>query len=369
MHKVVLVTDHLRPDGAQRQLAALTGGLQASGFSCVVCSLESGGDLSGDLRDQGIRVLEAGKQSRYDLFRLLGFLKETMVREKPHVLQSFLFYSNNLCRLAGRRAGVPLIVTSQRCTPYRRFIPLAALAIEQLFLGFSHATVINFPPPRRGRVRSPFFFIPNGVDTSRFRPRTPAGKGEGTRDGEACILTAGRLEPQKGHRVLFEAMALLRDRNVPARLCVAGEGPLRDELEAVARGRGLEDKVRFLGFRADVETLYPRADVVVNPSLFEGMPNAVMEAMACGRPVVATDVGGTSLILNNGVEGVLVPPEDAGALARGIEFVLKGPDPAADMARAARKRMEEEFSREKMVQRYIALYRELWGGLETRRSR
>ena len=146
LNKVVLVIDHLWPDGAQRQFVSLVTNLSASGISCTVCSMISGGPLAEALRKEGIPVREGNKKDRSEVFRLIGFVRDVLREEKPQVLQSFLFYSNNLSRIAGRWERVPVIVTSQRCAPYKKFIPFPARIFESLILGFSHTTVVNFLP-------------------------------------------------------------------------------------------------------------------------------------------------------------------------------------------------------------------------------
>ena len=400
LNKVVLVIDHLWPDGAQRQFVSLVTNLSASGISCTVCSMISGGPLAEALRKEGIPVREGNKKDRSEVFRLIGFVRDVLREEKPQVLQSFLFYSNNLSRIAGRWERVPVIVTSQRCAPYKKFIPFPARIFESLILGFSHTTVVNFLPPGIFRRRSPLVYIPNGVDSSRFHPQLSAAVQENdsatkhtgpsndfhdpsklpcfqrksaytpdpTAEGQPFfpnaetpfVLAPGRLDSQKGHKYLIQAMVPLKERFPSIKLGIAGRGSLREKLERSVSRNGLESHVFFLGFRTDIESLYDRADVVVNPSLFEGMPNTVMEAMACGRPVVATNVGATSALIRDRVEGCVIPPGDPDSLVRKITWVLENRERAMEMGRAARKRIEEEFTTEKMTEMFLELYQDLW---------
>jgi len=150
-------------------------------------------------------------------------------------------------------------------------------------------------------------------------------------------------------------------RETPARFVLVGDGPRETELRALAERLGVSNAVTFLGRRADVPALLARADVVCHPARMEGLPNAVMEAMAAARPLVATSVGGTPELVQDGIHGLLVPPEDPAALAAGILAVLRDPDRAARLARAAHARIESTFRLDQLVSRIDRLYGEIIG--------
>jgi glycosyltransferase involved in cell wall biosynthesis len=172
------------------------------------------------------------------------------------------------------------------------------------------------------------------------------------------VLTAARLDIQKGLLYLLEAAV-----HVPqAQFVVAGEGPDRANLEARARALGVGERVVFLGFRHDVPDLLASCDLFVLPSLFEGLPLSVLEAMAAGKPVLASRVPGTDEVVLHGVTGLLVPPRDPLALADGIRVLLSSPELSARLAAAAAARLCREFSVERMVQRTSAVYDELLAG-------
>ena len=154
------------------------------------------------------------------------------------------------------------------------------------------------------------------------------------------VLTAARLHPQKGHAYLLAAAAQVPD----ATFVLAGGGPLRAELEAQARELGVADRVLFLGERADIPELLAASDLVVLPSLFEGLPVSVLEAMAAERPVVATAIGGTDEAVTHERSGLLVPPRNPEALASAIRRLRSDPDLARRLAKAGRERVEREFS-------------------------
>jgi glycosyltransferase involved in cell wall biosynthesis len=199
----------------------------------------------------------------------------------------------------------------------------------------------------------------NAVDLDRFDVSAPPGLREklGGSDGVPLILTPARLDEQKGHDVLFRAAA-----EVPvARFVLAGEGPLRAQLEAEVAQLGLAERVLFLGRRDDIPQLLAACDVFVLPSLYEGSSLAVLEAMAARRAVVSSAIGGTTELIANGENGLLVPPGDAVALAAALRRVLAGPVLREEFALKARERAEADFSRETMGRRVEAIYEELLG--------
>jgi len=169
------------------------------------------------------------------------------------------------------------------------------------------------------------------------------------------VLTVARLDPQKGLHDLVAAAALVPE----ARVMVVGEGPERRALETRIAHLGLGDRVHLLGFRSDVPDLLAGSDLFVLPSLFEGLPLSILEAMAAGKPVVATAIGGNDEAVVDGATGLLVPPGDPRALADAIRALLRDPERRRRLGEAGRRRAEAEFSAPAMVRRVAAVYDEL----------
>jgi glycosyltransferase involved in cell wall biosynthesis len=212
---------------------------------------------------------------------------------------------------------------------------------------------------RRDRVT----VVPNGIDHKLF-VRVPGRREEVRRSlgiaGDDIIIGAvGRLEAQKRFDVLMEAVALVRRHRPRARLFVAGAGGLQEELAAVHHRLALGDACVMLGHRTDIAALHHAFDVFVQASDREGSPNVVLEAMALGTPIIATDVGGTGDLITDGVHGLIVPSGSRDALANAIDRVLDDWPATEARAVAARRRIEDEFSFDRRMDRVEAIYEQL----------
>jgi glycosyltransferase involved in cell wall biosynthesis len=201
--------------------------------------------------------------------------------------------------------------------------------------------------------------VHNGISTTPFerRGRPDARENLLGRGDRPVVLTLARLAPQKGIRYLVEAAARVPE----ALFAVAGDGPERGALQEQAAAAGLEERMLFLGHRTDVPDLLAACDVFVLPSLYEGLPVSVLEAMASGRPVVATRIGGTDEAVEDEVTGLLVPPADAGALAAAIRRLLADRLLARRLSESARDRVHGEFSSRVVADRTMDVYEELTG--------
>lgn len=217
--------------------------------------------------------------------------------------------------------------------------------VRQLGPAADKATVIgNAPSPRKYEAARPAEAV-----------RRDLGLGPGAR----VVLFVGRLAEEKGCRSLIEAVPALLSRVPAAATLLAGHGPDRELLEALAQRSGVAGRVGFLGDRDDVADLLAAADVVCLPSVREGLSLALLEAMAAGRPVVASNIAANRAVLENGASGLLVPPSDPAGIAGGLIAILSDPDRARGMGQTARRRALAEHDPERQSALYAALYREL----------
>lgn len=212
---------------------------------------------------------------------------------------------------------------------------------------------------RQGVARERIRVLHNAVDDEISPAPLNLAESFGLPPGARVIVAAGRLSPEKGHRYLVEAMGRTPERVPPAVLVILGSGREAERLGQQIAAAGLTGRVVLGGFRADVLRCLAGAELVVNPSLTEGMPNVVLEALALNRPVVATDVGGVRELITAGETGWLVPPADPGALAGAITEALDDAPRARARAEAGRRRVAASFSFSGQARRFAELCPEL----------
>lgn len=262
----------------------------------------------------------------------LSRLISLLARLRPNVLVGFMFHADLLCRIAGKIAGVPNVVSSVRS------INMGGRHREwslRLTRRLSHAVVTNARATadhlvrRKIAVQRSSHVIPNGIEVERFRPpknMRRAVRSEFEVDEDTFLwIAVGRLEPPKDYPNVLRAFAGARAAHSNVELWIVGDGPGRASAEGLAEQLGIGDACRFLGLRTDVPRLLAAADALVQGSAWEGLPNAVVEALAAGRPVVATDAGGTRELVDNGRSGFLVPPRDTEALKNAMRKLMTLP--------------------------------------------
>jgi glycosyltransferase involved in cell wall biosynthesis len=360
---LVLLITELGYGGTPRTVQRLARGLAQRGRPVHVASLCSAVDIAADLEALGIPVVAFGIERRgvaaatRDLAR---FLRST----RPAVLHTFNFHANLLGRLVGTALCLPGIVASERSVESAK--PRWRVRTDRLTWRLAHRWTVNAASVAdvlrtRERVdHRRIDVIPTGIDLARFEPR-PRDRDfrtvQGVGDTEPLLVCVGRLDRYKGHDHLVEAFAALIRERPRARLLLVGDGRFREALTVQVRSAGLSDRVRFTGALGDVRPALAAADVFVQASDEEGLPGAVLEAMAMGLPVVATDVGGTREAVDDGVTGLLVPPRDASALATAVRRLLDDPELGARFGSFARKRAAEAFSSERELALTEDVYR------------
>ncbi len=197
--------------------------------------------------------------------------------------------------------------------------------------------------------------IPNGIDLGRVAEH----EADEALRSSFTVSAVGRLDPVKNFSLLIRAFHGCRHRAATDRLVIAGDGPERSRLDELVRELDLGSAVEFLGMRKDVPSVLKAADVFVQPSIYEGMSNTLVEAMACGVPVVATDVGGNADVVGRDGEGILVPSDDVEALGSVLERLRANPGERRRLGAAGRERVTERFALDRMVERYTSLYEEV----------
>ena len=265
--------------------------------------------------------------------------------------------------MAGWLAGVPALVGTAHLyvelqggrRPPLTLRPLRRIIAVSDEVRARYAGQLRVPDRKLAVVRNGIP-VPRTVRRPDARVRADLVRGR----PDFVVLTPARLHEQKGHTYLLAAAARIPD----ATFVLAGDGPLRAPLEAQARELGISERCLFLGQRTDVQDLLAAADLLVLPSLWEGLPVSVLEGMAAGVPIVATAIAGTDEAVTNESNGLLVPPRDVGALASAIRRVRGDAGLAARLARAGRERVEREFSSDVMARNVTRIYDEIMREVE-----
>ena len=367
MTRVAYVIDSLRRHGTQTALVYLTNGLAERAYEQRVYCLNDvvDPDIRKRLASCGAGVVVIGKKRLMTFWGIRTVFLE-LRRWQPQIVQTFLPVADVIGRTVAHIAGIPVIVSSirarnidKRCWQFL-LDRITLRWVDRVVFNSQHA--ITFSMQHEGVRAEQVVYIPNCVRVDptggaatqaevRLQLRIPL---------EARVIgTVGRLYWQKGHRYLLSAFAKVLAAVPDVQLVVIGDGPLRSQLEAEARRIGVIEQTWFLGERADAPALLAALDVYVQPSIYEGMPNSVMEAMAVGKPVIATQVDGIRELIAHGETGWLVEACNAEALAEQIIYALEHADEGARIGAAAARRMRSDFSVDRMVGAYDQLYRNL----------
>ena len=366
--RVLYTVNRMDVGGSQTHLVQVLRLLDRERFEPLLCCLTGKGALLDTARATGATVVSAGLGGLKSPGALaaLGRLTAFMRRERIDIVHNYLLRANVVGTLAARAARVPLVLTSKRGCHERRGLELIGARLSNRLADCVTANanaVRAFVHDNEGCPLEKMVVIPSGIDTDRFAP-LPAGDYK-TRLGlppDAPVIGAvTRMRVRKGVEEFLRAVAVVRRQRPALRAVVAGEVELDDELRALVEANGLRDHLHLLGRRSDMPEVLSAFDVFTLSSHDEGMSNAILEAMAMQRPVVATDVGGTGEVVQDGRTGFLVPARDPDALAAALERVLEQPVRAREMGARGRDVVVEGFSARAMVRQMEALYLRLFG--------
>jgi glycosyltransferase involved in cell wall biosynthesis len=362
---VVHVIGTLSTGGAERNLVNYLLNADRRDFRHTVVCLGSRGEMAPIVEAAGVPVCLLRIRRRHvpwSVLRLVRWLR----RERVDVVHTHMFEAALWGRIAGRLAGVPVMVTTEHGPELwksRRHV-----AVDRWLNRWTarHIAVARDGLEiriRRERVRPDrIVLIPNGVSIPAV-PRDPelarrARAEFGLGPGVPVVGSVGRFVPEKGYEHLLDALRLARNEIADLRWLAVGDGALRATLRARATSAGLDGAVVWAGLRQDVEALLPAMDLWVMSSVEEGLPVALLEAMAAGCPIVATRIGGIPDAVEDGQEAILVPPGDPAALAAAVVDLLRDPERARRLGDAARRRAEAEYSIHSVTRRVEDIYRE-----------
>lgn len=364
--RVLYTVNRMDVGGSQTHLIQVLRLLDRERFEPLLCCLTGKGALLETARDTGTPVLAGGlgalKSPR--AFASIARLRAFMRRERIDVVHNYLLRANVIGTLAARAARVPVVLASKRgCHERHGFEMVGARLSNRLAdcVTANSEAVREFVHGHEGCPREKMVVIPSGIDTQRFAPLPPGDYKTrlGVPADAVVVGSLTRMRVRKGVEEFLRAMAGICAARPEVHVVVAGDVELDAELQALVDAAGLGARLHLLGRRSDVREVLAAFDVFVLSSHGEGMSNAILEAMAMEKPVVATAVGGTVEVVAEGVTGHLVPARDAEALARGICRVLDEREGGRAMGARGRQVVIDRFSANAMVREMEALYMRL----------
>jgi L-malate glycosyltransferase len=365
--------------GTERQVVNLARQIDRSQFDLQMACFRRTGQFLDEVISLGIPVSQYGikklyyPQTLWQQIRLARFLR----KQRIQVLHTYGFHAAVFAVPAARLAGVPAIVVSIRDTG--ELLTQSQRRVQQIACLLADSVLVNAEAVRQwliseGCPAEKIDVIRNGVAFDRMQPCGSQIRHElGLESGVPLVAMLSRLNRLKGVEYLLKAAAEVAARFSEVHFLIVGDSPPQDpdyknQLEREARRLGLQRRVTFTGFRTDIPELLSELAVSILPSLSEGLSNVLLESMAAGVPVLATTVGGNSEIVEDGVTGLLVPPRDSDALARALCLLLNNPSLAKRLGDAGKRKIRENYSVQRMVERTEHHYRKLLSGVSTPRA-
>jgi starch synthase (maltosyl-transferring) len=329
----------------------------------VYC-LSGPGELAAPLQAAGIPVECLGARSPY-AWRVVGRLTRALRQQRPALLQTFLFHANLAGRWAAWRAGVPATVcglrVAERDAPWRMRLDRGSQRLVRMNVCVSQG-VADFAIREVGLPPEKVCVIRNGVEFQRFaEARAVDWTSCGLPREATVLLFIGRLHPQKAPELLLEAATPCLKAQSSLHLVYVGEGPLRGELERRVQESGTASQVHLLGRREDVPSLLKGAAVLVLPSRWEGLPNVVLEAMAAGCPVIATEVEGSREVIREGETGLLCRVNSVEDLRKAMGRLLASSELRRTLGLKSQEVVRKEFTWDVVAESYDRLYRGIVG--------
>lgn len=346
--------------GGARQVAYLVNGLaRFPGEHVLVCV--PGAEVACAVSNPAVRVRPLEMAGDLDL-RFAWRLRNLLRAERADLLHVHSRKGDFPAILAGRLAGIPVIFSRRVDNPpnwadRRLKFPLCA-RIVTISEGIRDVLVASGVPA------AGITCIPSAIDAERYRPDCDRAWFRAEFEFGADVAVMGmvaQLIPRKGHAVLFEALGSVLPRHPELRVLIFGQGPLERELRDTVESRGWGEVVKFVGFRDDLARILPCLDILAHPAWMEGLGVSLLEAAACGVPIIASRAGGMPEIVEDGLNGFLIEPGESRKLAECSARLLDDPGLSQKMGLAGRERVLERFAVERMVEGNYALYRHILG--------
>lgn len=378
---VMILINQLGYGGAPKLIFDLVRAFNKEYFEVKVAMWGGRRDLYEDISQLGVEVIDFQGKTKYDIIAFLRLYKY-LKKNKVNILHTHLPFSHIIGRLAGRLAGVPKIVSTLHNVYQSQH--LVSSLIDRWSLDFSDIVTAVSPSVEISYFQNSkvfeiedlnngkdHFTIYNGVDISKIdyflNKVNKEEKATSLRlvSNKFNIICAARLHPNKGHIYLIKAIAKISYYSQDIHLYLLGDGPLEEFLKEQVKELKIEKYVTFLGYRKDVYEIFTLADILVLPSLNEGLPIVAPEAMASYLPIVATNIPALEGVVEHNVTGLLVPPADVAELAKAIEYLKANPYKLQSFAKNGRLKVEKLFSIASTAKQYESVYALLAGDLSS----
>jgi len=350
--------------GSQTHLVQVLKLLDRRRFDPMLCCLTGEGSLLDAARAAGVRVIDGEMHSGFKgwqtLAGVLNFAR-FLRRERVQIVHNYLLRANVVGAVAARLARVPVVLCSKRGCHERRGWELAGAKLGNWLadrVTVNADAVRDFVHDNERCALQKMTMIPSGVDTDRFRPLSEDDYKTrlGLDPGRPVVGIVTRMRTRKGVEEFLRAMAMVCERQPSVQTVIVGEVDLDEDLQRFVAESHLGGRLHMLGRRSDMPEVHSAFDIFVLSSHDEGMSNAILEAMAMEKPVVATNVGGTGEVVRHGQSGLLVPARDPVPLAAAIADLLATPARAAQMGKLGRRIVQDRFSARAMVRQMEDLY-------------
>jgi glycosyltransferase involved in cell wall biosynthesis len=351
--------------GVENQLLQVLRTYDRTKLNPLVVSLSDKGNIGQEIEAEGIELVCLNKLGHQFRPSMVDDLARIMSERKIHILRTHQYHANFYGRLAARRVNVPCVVASVH-NIYTRDRKLHRRLFNRYLARYTDKIVAVSEPVRADILKydrvapEKITVITNGVDVTRFADvdGAPVRDELGLPEDAFVVGTVGRLTEQKDQKTLLEAASRLKNID-DVRVIIIGDGPLMEELRSLSVRLGISDRTVFTGMRRDIPALLAAMNVFVLPSLWEGMPNALIEALAAGKPLIATDIPPFRAIIDSTDVAMLFPERDARSLAGAIERLQADPGLCEHLGMAARERAISRHS----IQNTVDRYSELFGGI------
>jgi glycosyltransferase involved in cell wall biosynthesis len=365
--RLAYVIKEMEMGGSQTHLTQVLRLLDRSRFQPLLYCLTGKGPLLEPARALGVPIHAPAAGSSFKGLGLVArcaALARALRRDRIDIVHNYLLRANLVGSVSARLARVPVVLCSKRGCHWRRGLELVSARIGNALADtvmVNAEAVRDFVHGNEGCAREKMVVIPSGVDTDRFQPLPAAQFKErlGLPEERLIVGVVTRMRVRKGVEEFIRAIGQVRLTRPEVHGVIVGEVSLDEPLQEMVRSLGLQEHLSLIGRRGDMPEVFSAFDVFVLSSHDEGMSNAILEAMAMEKAVVATDVGGTGEVIRHGQSGLLVPPKDPHALATAISEVLAQPARAHEMGRLGRRIVEDRFSAHAMVRQMEQVYLEL----------